>query len=147
MVLKRPLNLRRMKFFEDAFRVIAYLGIFFSGIAVFVWPLQTYDGISSIFMYSWGIFQLFAIIGAFALIFRKPLWEWRVVVWMAVGVFGYFTLTLLSVLQGSETFLARLGDIGALVALLVSRFFFQWGEVLKAQEIESVVRDHEEENR
>lgn len=145
MVLKRPLNLKRVKFFEDAFRVIAYLGIFFSGIAVFAWPLQTYDSVSSIFMYSWGIFQLFAIIGVFALVLRKPLWEWRVVVFMAFGVCGYFSITLLSFFQGNDTFLARLGDIGALVALLVSRFFFHWGEVLKAQRIESVMQDHEEE--
>ena len=140
----------RVKRLENAARIWAYMMVFISGVAVFAFPLSSYGEVSSYFMYGWGIFQLTSIIGAYSVLCRKPLLEWRIVVFMAFGVSCYGIISLISLLTTGQTSnLARIGDIFGLVFLLISRYFFQWGEVLKAQEIEVVVisrRSSEEGN-
>lgn len=138
------MTLERVKRLENAARIWAYLMIFISGIAVFLFPLSSYNEVSNYFMYGWGFFQLTSILGAYSVLRRKPLLEWRVVVFMAFGVSCYGIISIIGALQGTPSHLARIGDIFGLVFLLVSRYFFQWGEVLKAQEIESVVISHGE---
>ena len=136
------MTLERVKWLENVARVVAYMMIFISGIAVFLFPLSSYNEVSNYFMYGWGLFQLTALLGAYSVYRRKPLQEWRIVVFMAFGVSCYGIISVISMLQGTPSHLARVGDIFALVFLLISRYFFQWGEVLKAQEIESVVISH-----
>lgn len=136
------MTLKRVKWYENAFRVAAYLVVFISGVAVFLFPLTSYNDVSNYFMYGWGIFQLTGLVGAYSVAFRKPLLEWRIVVFMAFGVACYGIIGIISMMQGTPSHLARIGDIAGLVFLLISRYFFQWGEVLKAQEIESVVLSH-----
>lgn len=139
------MTLKRVKWLENVARIWAYMMIFISGVSVFLYPLTSYDEVSSYFMYGWGFFQLTSILGAYSVLFRKPLLEWRIVVFMAFGVSCYGIMSLISLLTtGQLSNLARIGDIFGLVFLLISRYFFQWGEVLKAQEIESVVISHGE---
>lgn len=139
------MTLKRVKWLENMARVWAYMMIFISGVSVFLFPLTSYDEVSNYFMYGWGFFQLTAILGAYSVLFRKPLLEWRIVVFMAFGVSCYGIMSIISFLNtGQFSNFARIGDIFALVLLLVSRYFFQWGEVLKAQEIETVVISHGE---
>lgn len=137
------MTLKRVKRLENAARIWAYMMVFISGVAVFAFPLSSYNEVSNYFMYGWGIFQLTAIVGAYSVFARKPLLEWRVVVFMAFGVSCYGIISLISLLTTDQpSNLARIGDIFGLVFLLISRYFFQWGEVLKAQEIEAVVISH-----
>lgn len=137
------MTLGRVKTLENASRIWAYMMIFISGVSVFLFPLTSYNEVSSYFMYGWGFFQLTSILGAYSVLRRKPLLEWRVVVFMAFGVSCYGIIGIINLLTtGQPSNLARIGVIFGLVFLLVSRYFFQWGEVLKAQEIEAVVLSH-----
>lgn len=142
----KQMTLKRVKWLEDVARVGAYLMVFVSGVAVFLFPLSSYDEVSNYFMYGWGVFQFTALLGAYSVVRRKPLLEWRIVVFMAFGVSCYGMISIISMLQGTPSHLARVGDIFGLVLLLISRYFFQWGEVLKAQRIESIVQVHDQED-
>ncbi|QCR53194.1 hypothetical protein C1N80_06110 [Brachybacterium sp. SGAir0954] len=125
------------KSFERVVRIAAYVALLISGIGVLVWTPQSYEGISLAFTYAWGIFQVLGGgVALIALLARRVLWEWRVVLVAALGVGFYAGLSWVQVLTEAAVHTARAGDITALFLLLVARWAMLWVKVEEAEAVE-----------
>ena len=128
---RAPVRYRRLLVLaEAASRIVAYLYIGASGVAVILDRPSTYDGAGEILTVLWGVFQLAGFVLALSVALRKPFLEWATVMIGASGVLCYGVLSLMQViLDGSDHF-PRYAIISALFFLMVSRFFAQWVRVV-----------------
>lgn len=125
------------KSFERVVRIAAYAALLISGIGVLAWTPRSYEGISLAFTYGWGIFQLLGGgVALCALLARQVLWEWRVVLFVALGVGFYAGLSWVQAFTEAAVHTARAGDITALLLLLIARWAMLWVKVEEAEAIE-----------
>ena len=125
------------KAFERVVRIVAYAALLISGIGVLAWTPQSYEGISLAFTYAWGIFQVLGGgVALIALLARRVLWEWRVVLLAALGVGLYAGLSWVQVLTEAPVHTGRAGDITALFLLLVARWAMLWVKVEEAEALQ-----------
>lgn len=125
------------KSFERVVRIAAYAALLISGIGVLVWTPQSYEGISLAFTYAWGAFQVLGGgVALIALLARRVLWEWRVVLLAALGVGLYAGLSWVQVLTEAPVHTGRAGDITALSLFLVARWAMLWVKVEEAEALQ-----------
>lgn len=130
------------KSFERVVRIAAYVALLISGIGVLVWTPQSYEGISLVFTYGWGAFQILGGgVALCALLARRVLWEWRVVLFAALGVGLYAGLSWVQVFTEAPVHTGRAGEITALFFLLVARWAMLW---VKVEEAEAQLLAHKE---
>lgn len=125
------------KGFERVVRIATYAALLISGLGVLLWTPQSYEGISLLFTYAWGAFQVLgAGVAMVALLAKKVLWEWRVVLLAALGVGLYAGLSWVQVFTEAAVHTGRAGDITALTLLLVARWAMLWVKVEEAEAVE-----------
>lgn len=130
---------------EDAARAIAYTWLIVSGIGVLAFPLQSYTDMGTqILSLGWGVLQLTAVIALAGVVFQKPLWEWRVLVFMGLGVAAYAGISWIAVITQAPSHMGRAGDITFIVFILIARFFAMWQKVEDAQDYETLLRSRHE---